>query len=101
MSASPKGIGTQSRLRISESAQHLRRLFPAFIGSVLLFFEPVVCFVLVGFALLGGLITVLLKLEGADSRFPFWTMIVISIGFAAAAVAYQALVRALLRQPPT
>ena len=99
MSASPKAIGTESRLRISESAQHLRRLFPAFIGSVLLFFEPVVCFVLVGFALLGGLITVLLKLEGADSRFPFWTMILISMGFAAAAIGYQALVRALLRPP--
>jgi hypothetical protein len=82
---------------ISDISQYTPRLLRRLTGTVLLLFEPIVCFALTAFALLGALITVVLKLEGADARFPFWTMLLISMSFAAASVGYQALVRLVSR----
>lgn len=53
--------------------------------------EPVVTFVFSGVALLGLLMTLFYRAIGLP-HFPFWTMLAISLGFAALAMCYQALI---------
>jgi hypothetical protein len=61
---------------------------------VLVILEPLVTFVLAGFALLGLLTTLFFYLVGSP-EFPVWTMLALSIGFAIALVPYHALIRLL------
>ena len=65
---------------------------PALLFLVVL--EPVVTFVLWSLALLGLLMTLFYRAIGMP-HFPFWTMLAISLLFAAASVVYQGLIRLL------
>lgn len=65
---------------------------PALLFLVLL--EPVVTFVLWSLALLGLLMTLFYRAIGMP-HFPFWTMLTISLLFAAASFVYQGLIRLL------
>jgi hypothetical protein len=56
--------------------------------------EPVVTFVLWGLALLGVLMSLFYRAIGMP-HFPFWTMLGVSLLFAAASVAYQGMIRLL------
>lgn len=78
----------RSSARILMSAVRL----PALLFIVVL--EPVVTFVLWSLALLGLLITLFYRAIGMP-HFPFWTMLAISLLFAAASVVYQGLIRLL------
>ena len=61
---------------------------------VLVILEPVVTFVLAGFALLGLMTTLFFYFVGPP-EFPVWTMLALSLGFAIALVPYYALIRVL------
>ena len=65
---------------------------PALLFLVLL--EPLVTFVLWGFALLGVLMTLFYRAIGMP-HFPFWTMLAVSLLFALVSVLYQGLIRLL------
>jgi hypothetical protein len=54
--------------------------------------EPVVTIVFYGLALLGVLTTLFYRAIGMP-HFPFWTMLAISLGFAAVLMCYQAMIR--------
>ena len=54
--------------------------------------EPVVTLCFWGLALLGLLSTFFYKMIGMP-HFPFWTMLAISLGFGAALMVYQAMIR--------
>jgi hypothetical protein len=56
--------------------------------------EPIVTFVLWGFALLGVLTAFFYRAIGMP-HFPFWTVLAISLLFAAFSVVYQGLIRVL------
>lgn len=74
-----------------------RILWHAFRMPVLLFLvvlEPVVVYVFWALALLGILMSLFYKAIGIP-HFPFWTMLAISLGFAAVIVVYQGLIRIL------
>ena len=60
--------------------------------------EPVVSYVLAGLALIGILMTFFWKWTSTDPRFPFWTMLGISIGFAVALFLYEGLITLLSRR---
>jgi hypothetical protein len=66
--------------------------------AFLVVLEPVVSFVLAGCALLGILTTFFFKWTSADPRFPFWTMLGISIGFAIVLILYDGLIHLLSRR---
>ena len=78
----------RSGARILLSAVRL----PALLFLVVL--EPVVTFVLWSLALLGLLMTLFYRAIGMP-HFPFWTMLAISLLFAAVSVVYQGLIRLL------
>jgi hypothetical protein len=61
---------------------------------VLVILEPLVTFVLAGFALLGLLTTLFFYLVGPPG-FPVWTMLAVTLCFAIALVPYHALIRML------
>jgi hypothetical protein len=63
---------------------------PAYIFLKIL--EPVVTLCFWGLALLGLLITFFYKMIGMP-HFPFWTMLAISLGFGAALMVYQGMIR--------
>ena len=56
--------------------------------------EPIVTFVLWGFALLGVLTALFYRAIGMP-HFPFWTVLAVSLLFAAMSVIYQGLIRFL------
>ena len=60
--------------------------------AFLVVLEPVICFVLSALSLLGILMTFFFRWTYADPRFPFWTMLLISIGFAVALYLYEGLI---------
>ena len=64
--------------------------------ALLVILEPVIAFLLGGFALLGVFTTILFKFIGAP-HFPFWTMLAISILFVALLALYEALINLLSR----
>jgi hypothetical protein len=64
----------------------------ALAGSLIL--EPLITFVLATLALLRLLTTLFFCLVGPP-EFPVWTMLALSLGFAIALAAYQALIRLL------
>jgi hypothetical protein len=74
-----------SGARILMSAVRL----PALLFLVVL--QPVVTFVLWGIALLGLLMSLFYRAIGIP-HFPFWTMVGVSLVFAAASVVYQGLI---------
>jgi hypothetical protein len=66
--------------------------------AFLVVLEPVVSFVLAGCALLGVLTTLFFRWTSVDPRFPFWTMLGISVGFAIALFLYEGLIHLLSRR---
>jgi len=63
--------------------------------AVLVVLEPIVGFALYVLALLGLLVTLMLKFADARGHFPFWTMLGISLSFALAHLAYHGVIRLL------
>jgi hypothetical protein len=75
----------------------VRRLWRAACLPVLMLLvilEPLVTFVLAGFALLGLLTTLFFYFVGPP-EFPVWTMLALSLGFAIALLPYHSLIRLL------
>ena len=68
--------------------------FPILMLLVVL--EPIVTFTFASLALLGILMTLFFMLAGPP-RFPAWTMLGVSVGFAVVLVPYHALIRLLSR----
>ena len=66
--------------------------------ALLIVLEPVVSFVLTGLSLLGILTALFWKWTSADPRFPFWTMLALSIGFAVVLILYERLISLLSRR---
>jgi hypothetical protein len=69
------------------------------IVALLMFLEPVLGFVLCGLALVGVIVSVILKFSGAAPRFPFWSALAISGGLYFAFLLYGVIVRLLVPQP--
>jgi hypothetical protein len=69
------------------------------IVAILMFVEPIVGFVLCGLALVGVIVSVILKFSGAAPSFPFWPALGMSVGLYVAFVIYVAEVRSLVPQP--
>jgi hypothetical protein len=63
--------------------------------AVLVLFEPIVGFVLYALAILGLLTTLLFRFVGVGARFPFWTMLGISLSFALAHLAYHLVIQVI------
>jgi hypothetical protein len=55
--------------------------------------EPIVGFVLCGLALVGVIVSVILKFSGAAPKFPFWSALAMSVGLYFAFLVYGVVVR--------
>jgi hypothetical protein len=82
-------IADTGRTMASLSWQLIR--LPVYILLVIL--EPVVDVVFGGVALLGVLVSLFFRLSSGISHFPFWTMILISIGFGLVPRIYGGIIR--------
>jgi len=69
------------------------------IVAVLMFVEPIVGFVLCGLALVGLIVSVILKFSGAAPNFPFWSALAMSLGFYLVFLLYVIVVRSLAPLP--
>jgi hypothetical protein len=69
------------------------------IVALLMFVEPILGFVFCGLAVVGVIVSVILKFSGAAPKFPFWSAIAISVGLYLAFLLYGVVVRALVTQP--
>ena len=69
------------------------------IVSVLMLVEPLLGFVFCGLAVVGVIVSVILKFSGAAPKFPFWSAIAVSVGLYLAFLVYGVVVRALVPQP--
>ena len=67
--------------------------------AVLMFVEPIVGFVLCGLALVGLIVSVILKFSGAAPNFPFWSALAMSLGLYLAFLLYVIVVRSLVPLP--
>jgi hypothetical protein len=68
------------------------------IVAILVFVEPIIGFVLCGLALVGVVVSVILKFSGAPN-FPFWPALAMSVGLYLAFLLYVVVVRSLVPQP--
>ena len=66
--------------------------------AVLIVLRPIATLVLGGLAILGLFTTFFFKVVGSDPRFPFWTFLAISIGFALALLLYDGLLALFSRR---
>ncbi len=69
------------------------------IVALLMLVEPILGFVLYGLAMVGVIVSVILKFSGAAPKFPFWSALAISLGLYLAFLVYGVVVRALVPQP--
>jgi hypothetical protein len=69
------------------------------IVAILMLVEPILGFVLGGLALVGVIVSVILKFSGAVPKFPFWSALAMSVGLYLAFLVYGVVVRALVPQP--
>ncbi len=69
------------------------------IVAVLMLLEPVLGFVLCGLALVGVIVSVILKFSGSAPNFPFWSALAMSAGLYFAFLLYGVVVRSLVPQP--
>jgi hypothetical protein len=67
--------------------------------ALLMLVEPILGFILCGLALVGVIVSVMLKFSGAAPQFPFWSALAISVGLYFAFLLYGVVVRALVPQP--
>ena len=81
--------------RLSQALWTVAR-FPAL--ALLVVLEPLASTLLAGAALLCFLTAFFFKLTGADPRFPFWGMLLVSITFAVALFLYEELIVLLSRR---
>ena len=65
--------------------------------AVLLALEPVASFILTTMGILGIAATLFLKLSGVLPRFPFWTLLAMSVGALLALTTYRILIGMLAR----
>jgi hypothetical protein len=75
--------------RLSQALWTVAR-FPAL--ALLVVLEPLASTLLAGAALLCFLMAFFFKLTGADPRFPFWGMLLVSVALAFALLLYEALI---------
>ncbi len=68
------------------------------IVALLMFVEPIIGFVLCGLALVGVIVSVILKLSGAPN-FPFWPALAMSVGLYVAFLLYVVVIRSLVPEP--
>ncbi len=68
------------------------------IVAILMFIEPIIGFFLCGLALVGVIVSVILKFSGAPN-FPFWPAFAMSVGLYVAFLLYVVLIRSLVPQP--
>jgi len=68
------------------------------IVAILMFVEPIIGFVLCGLALVGVIVSVILKLSGAPN-FPFWPALAMSVGLYVAFLLYVVVIRSLVPEP--
>jgi hypothetical protein len=83
-------------LNVLVVASQIARLL---IVALLMAIEPIVGFVLCGLALLGVIVSVIIRFSGAVPNFPFWHMLAMSIGLYFAFLLYVFVTRALVPQP--
>jgi hypothetical protein len=69
------------------------------IVALLMLVEPILGFFLCGLALVGVIVSVILRFSGAAPKFPFWSALAMSFGLFLAFLAYGVVVRALVLQP--
>ncbi len=69
------------------------------IVALLMLVEPILGFVLCGLAVVGVIVSVILKFSGAAPKFPFWSAIAISVGLYLAFLVYGVVVRTLVPLP--
>ena len=69
------------------------------IVALLMLVEPILGFVLCGLAVVGVIVSAILKFSGVAPKFPFWSAIAISVGLYLAFLVYGVVVRALVPQP--
>jgi hypothetical protein len=68
------------------------------IVALLIFVESIIGFALCGLALVGVIVSVILKFAGAPN-FPFWSALAMSVGLYVAFLLYVVVVRSLVPQP--
>jgi hypothetical protein len=83
-------------LNVLVIASQIARLL---IVALLMLLEPVLGFVLCGLALVGVIVSVILKFSGAAPHFPFWSALAMSGGLYFAFLLYGVIVRSLVPQP--
>jgi hypothetical protein len=93
-----RGLGTirSFLLNVLVIAWQIGRLL---IVALLMLLEPVLGFVLCGLALVGVIVSVILKFSGAAPNFPFWSALAMSLGLYFAFLLYGVVVRSLVPQP--
>jgi hypothetical protein len=93
-----RGLGTirSFLLNVLAIAWQIGRLL---IVALLMLLEPVLGFVLCGLALVGVIVSVILKFSGAAPNFPFWSALAMSVGLYFAFLLYGVVVRSLVPQP--
>jgi hypothetical protein len=69
------------------------------IVALLMLVEPILGFVLCGLAVVGVIVSVILKFSGAAPKFPFWSALAMSLGLYLAFLVYGVVVRAVVPQP--
>jgi hypothetical protein len=69
------------------------------IVALLMLVEPILGFVFYGLALVGVIVSLILKFSGAAPKFPFWSALAMSVGLYFAFLVYGVVVRALVPQP--
>jgi hypothetical protein len=90
------GVVVSFLLNVVAIAWQIVRLM---IVALLMLLEPILGFVLCGLALVGAIVSVMLKFSGAVPQFPFWSALAISVGLYFAFLLYSVVVRALAPQP--
>lgn len=67
------------------------------VAALLIVLEPVVRFVLCGFALLGTLTALLLRFTVDRAQFPFWSTLAVSVSCVGLLILYYAVIRLFSR----
>jgi hypothetical protein len=83
-------------LNVMAIARQIARLV---IAAILMLVEPILGFVLCGLAVVGVIVSVILKFSGAAPKFPFWSALAMSVGLYLAFIVYGVVARALVPQP--
>jgi hypothetical protein len=90
------GVAGSFLLNVMVIAWQVARML---IVAILMFVEPIIGFVLCGLAMVGVIVSVILKFSGAAPNFPFWPALAMSVGLYVAFLLYVIVVRSLVPKP--